>query len=86
MSQSLPEVVPDDTATHNDTAQRHGCPLCDQTGDSEDAVYRHLMVNHRKSELSSMLLETTDNRITDTPTQAPDDEVEMLSDGTLIHF
>ena len=37
-----------------------GCPLCERQVDGRMDVYRHLMVNHRKSELSRRLVERCD--------------------------
>lgn len=50
-----------ETASSNATIQFEGsqarrCPFCDQTGDGKSEIYRHLMINHRKSELSRGLL------------------------------
>ena len=36
------------------------CPLCDVTGEGARAIYTHLMVHHRKSEISKALLTSTD--------------------------
>ena len=35
----------------------HECPLCNCGSNSEDDIYRHLLVSHRKSTLADALLD-----------------------------
>lgn len=51
----------------NNTLQT--CPLCDVTVDDARAVYTHLQVNHRKSELSKAVLEAADTMDRSAPAQ-----------------
>ncbi len=39
----------------------YGCPLCNCGADSEDDIYCHLLVSHRKSALVDALLERVDS-------------------------
>ncbi|WP_247002832.1 hypothetical protein [Halosolutus gelatinilyticus] len=36
----------------------HPCPLCAYAASTRDGVYAHLLTSHRKSEISTVLLET----------------------------
>jgi len=47
-------------ATKTATSQRYACPLCNCGADSEDDIYCHLLVTHRKSALADALLERAD--------------------------
>jgi|GEM_PF-1339834 len=47
-------------ATEAATSHTYGCPLCNCGADSEDDIYCHLLVSHRKSALADALLEKTD--------------------------
>lgn len=38
----------------------HNCPLCNHTCDGETNLRVHLEVNHRKSELASLLIDRDD--------------------------
>jgi hypothetical protein len=46
-----------------DAPPEFGCPLCDRTAATDDAIYRHLQVNHRKSRLCRALIERTEVRL-----------------------
>ena len=46
------------------TADIGTCPLCAETALDLDDIYRHLMVNHRKSELSRLVLTFAENHET----------------------
>lgn len=59
MAQLSGELHTDDGTTSGQPADGdYACPLCDRTEDDHDEVYSHLMINHRKSALSTALLET----------------------------
>lgn len=47
-------------ATETATSQRYACPLCNCGADSEDDIYCHLLVSHRKSALADALLDRAD--------------------------
>lgn len=56
MASSGQSVTTSDDATTDEVAM---CPLCAETASELGDIYRHLMVNHRKSELSRLLLAVT---------------------------
>ena len=64
--------------TGSDTDASVGCPLCEQTAEHRTDIYRHLMVNHRKSELSSTLVGLLD---TETTTRGRRTPVPFDTDG-----
>jgi len=41
------------------TEQEPSCPLCEFSREGTSGLYRHLLVSHRKSELSKALLQAT---------------------------
>lgn len=45
------------TGAPGDEVDRHSCPICEFVGVEYNDVYGHLMTAHRKSTISSMLLE-----------------------------
>ena len=53
MASSDQSVATSDDPTTDDVAT---CPLCAETASELGGIYRHLMVNHRKSELSRLVL------------------------------
>ncbi len=55
MQASIPRRATETVAGH-----RYGCPLCNCGADSEDDIYCHLLVSHRKSALATALLEQVD--------------------------
>ncbi|EMA00636.1 hypothetical protein C437_17587 [Haloarcula vallismortis ATCC 29715] len=55
MQASIPE-----RATEAAKSDTYGCPLCNCGADSEDDIYCHLLVSHRKSALANALLERVD--------------------------
>lgn len=58
MASSDQSVTTNDDATTDDLAT---CPLCGETASEPGDIYRHLMVNHRKSELSRLVLAFDDS-------------------------
>ena len=56
MQASIPE-----RATETAKSHAYGCPLCNCGADSEDDIYCHLLVSHRKSTLAGALLERVDS-------------------------
>lgn len=60
-----PTTTSRSTATNQSTNGDHAitsdrsttCPLCQYTGESQNAVYMHLLASHRKSRISEQLLE-----------------------------
>ena len=44
-------------ATEAKSGHTYGCPLCNCGADSENDIYCHLLVSHRKSTLVDALLE-----------------------------
>jgi len=57
--------------TAAETDQQFRCPLCELTASDDDDIYRHLMVSHRKSELSTLLMNVTDLRNAASPQNNP---------------
>lgn len=55
MQASIPRRATETTAGHT-----YACPLCSCSADSENDIYCHLMVSHRKSALAGALLERVD--------------------------
>lgn len=58
---------PDQSIPTNDddtTGDITTCPLCAETASEQDDIYRHLMVTHRKSELSRLVLAFADTQET----------------------
>jgi hypothetical protein len=53
----------DAAATDADRALRFRCPVCDGRAGSEADVYRHLLIEHRKSGLSEALLDRAEIRV-----------------------
>lgn len=62
MASSDQSVTMNDDATTDDVAT---CPLCTETASEPGDIYRHLMVNHRKSKLSRLVLAFDDSEETD---------------------
>ncbi|GAA3859257.1 hypothetical protein GCM10022627_04140 [Haloarcula argentinensis] len=48
-------------ATEGAKSDTYGCPLCNCGADSEEDIYCHLLVSHRKSALVDALLERVDS-------------------------
>lgn len=65
----------------SEESQARSCPFCGQTGDDEREIYRHLMITHRKSELSRGLLALVASD--QSGIGQSDNEPEMLSGDTL---
>jgi len=59
MTSSGQSVPTNGAATTNDVTT---CPLCTETAAELCDIYRHLMVTHRKSELSRLVLSFVDTR------------------------
>jgi hypothetical protein len=55
MQASIPQRATEGAKSHT-----YGCPLCNCGADSEDDIYCHLLVSHRKSALVDALLEKVD--------------------------
>ncbi|WP_424017250.1 hypothetical protein ACOZ4N_15390 [Halorientalis pallida] len=53
----------DVAATDADSDLRFRCPVCDGRAGSEADVYRHLLIEHRKSGLSEALLARAEVRV-----------------------
>ena len=71
--------------TDGDATRGHAvvCPLCSETASERD-IYRHLMVNHRKSELSRLVVSTADTTAATKSSEArPETESEMVSESSL---
>lgn len=47
-------------ATETPANQTHDCPLCACGAETMDDIYCHLLVAHRKSEITDALLSTAD--------------------------
>ncbi|KAA9399164.1 hypothetical protein Har1130_13245 [Haloarcula sp. CBA1130] len=56
MRASIPQRATEAAGSHT-----YGCPLCNCGADSEDDIYCHLLVSHRKSALVAALLERVDS-------------------------
>ncbi len=56
MQASIPERATEAAKSHT-----YGCPLCNCGADSEDDIYCHLLVSHRKSAVVGALLERVGN-------------------------
>ena len=56
MQASIPERATEAAKSHT-----YECPLCNCGADSEDDIYCHLLVSHRKSAVVSALLAKVDN-------------------------
>jgi hypothetical protein len=50
-------------ASAADAPPEFACPLCDYTAATDDAIYRHLQVTHRKSRLCRALIDRVDIRL-----------------------
>jgi len=70
------------TATERttDTERELSCPLCKWTADERTGIYQHLMVSHRKSELSRTLLSVLETDAADTPQGGQSDAQEEFDD------
>ncbi|RXK50558.1 hypothetical protein [Halorientalis pallida] len=53
----------DAASTDVDSERRFRCPICDGRAGSEADVYRHLLIEHRKSGLSDALLDRAEIRV-----------------------